>query len=148
MEEKIPSLERILKKEDIKAYLFPRKNTNVRGLTLISSDKTTIYVRKRMSENSRRFMVGYMYCYHKLYTTEEITHHIFYDESIYDKKAYNETLKLLVPINMLKSDMEKGISMKELSKKYQVSQNVLLERIKLDNRQKAKAKLKMLKFNK
>jgi len=148
MEEKIPSLEKILKKEDIKAYLFPRKKTNIKGLTLISSDKTTIYVRKRMTENSRRFMVGYMYCYHKLYTTEETTNHIFYDESIYDKKAYNETLKLLVPINMLKSDVKKGTSMEELSKKYQVSQNILLERIKLDNRQKAKSKLKLLKFNK
>jgi hypothetical protein len=49
---------------------------------------------------------------------------------------------------MLKGDMEKGISMKELSEKYQVSQNILLERIKLDNRQKAKSKLKLLKFNK
>lgn len=148
MKEKIPSLEIILKKENIKAYLFPRKNTNVKGLTLISSDQTTIYVSNRMSKNSIRFMVGYMYCYQKLYTTEETTHHIFYDESIYDKKAYNETLKLLVPINMLKGDVEKGISMKELSEKYQVSENVLLERIKLDNRQKAKAKLKILKFNK
>lgn len=148
MEEKIPSLEKILKKEGIKAYLFPRKKTNIKGLTLISSNKTTIYVRKRMAENSRRFMVRYMYCYHKLYTKEETTYHIFYDESIYDKKAYNETLKLLVPINMLKGDMEKGISMKELSEKYQVSQNILLERIKLDNRQKAKSKLKLLKFNK
>ena len=92
--------------------------------------------------------INTVYCYHKLYTKEETTHHIFYDESIYDKKAYNETLKLLVPINMLKGDMEKGISMKELSEKYQVSQNILLERIKLDNRQKAKSKLKLLKFNK
>ena len=67
MEERIPSLEKILKKENIKAYLFfPRKNTNVKGLTLISYDKTTIYVSKRMSENSIRFMVGYMYCYHKI----------------------------------------------------------------------------------
>lgn len=148
MKEKIPNLKRILEKENIKAYLFPRKNTNVKGLTLISPDKITIYISKDMPQKSRRFMIGYMYCYHKLYTTEETTHHIFYDESIYDKKAYNETLKLLVPINMLKNDVEKEISMEELSEKYQVSQNVLLERLMLDNRQKEKAKLKMLKFNK
>ena len=49
---------------------------------------------------------------------------------------------------MLKSDVKKGTSMEELSKKYQVSQKILLERIKLDNRQKAKSKLKLLKFNK
>ena len=86
-----------------------------------------------------------MYCYHKLYTTEDTFHHIFYDESIYDKKAYFNALKLLVPIDMLKEDINNNISMDELSKKYKLSSNVLLERLKLDNRGKQKQKFKVLK---
>lgn len=112
---------------------------------MLIADNIIIYVNKNMSDYSKRFMICYMYCYHKLYTTEDTFHHIFYDESIYDKKAYFNALKLLVPIDMLKEDINNNISMDELSKKYKLSSNVLLERLKLDNRGKQKQKFKVLK---
>ena len=66
------------------------------------------------------------------------------EEESFDKKAYHYALKLLMPEKIFKTDIEKGMNNRRLSKKYKVSMFLINERLNLMEHEKQKAKLKVI----
>jgi len=97
-----------------------------------------IYIQERMPISFRRFLTAYLFCYMRLYGDLEPCKALYLD-SMYDEKAYQEAIDLLIPDHLLERDLEHQLDDERiLVDKYQVSREVLIR--KKDKLRKKKVK--------
>lgn len=144
----VPKIGKIIKGSGIRVISFSSNRMKKhRALVYINSPTNGIVINRNLSKEAKRFIVTYMYSYVQLYYNSEdvgIFHKLLFEEENFDKKTYNYTLRLLMPEKIFESDVKKGLDNEELAKKYKVSGFIADERRKLMERDKKKAKLKVI----
>lgn len=151
---KVPNINKIIKNSGIRVTSIPSIiMKNYRALVFIDSKGWDIYINRSLPKKVKKFIAAYMYSYVQLYYNREdvgeFSHPLpLSEEENFDKKAYRYALRLLMPENIFKSDVEKGLDNKKLAKKYKVSMFLAKERRELMERDKQKAKFKVIKGKK
>ncbi len=116
-----------------------RKVGNIQGYISIDHSSKIILFNYNLLPTARRFVVGYLFSYYQLYLTEKSEYYSFlYQESIYDRKAYNYTLDLLMPDDIFDSKIvNSNKDIEKLAKKYDVSEFLIHQKIEnLEKRKK------------
>lgn len=148
---KVPNISKVIRNSGIKVSSVPSLAIDGRrAIAAISGEKTEniIYINRHLTKESRRFIATYMYSYIQLYYQQGFFFPSLCEEENFDKKAYQYALKLLMPEKIFTSDVQQGMDIERLSKKYKVSMYVVDERKKLMNRDKQKAKFKVIQGGK
>ncbi len=142
---RVPNIGKVIRDSGITVMSTPSMvMKDYRALSVIDSSWNGIYINKKVSKKARRFISTYMYCYIQLYYNEGYFSKGLLEEESFDKKAYHYALKLLMPEKIFKTDIEKGMNNRRLSKKYKVSMFLINERLNLMEHEKQKAKLKVI----
>lgn len=145
---KVPNIGKIIRDSGIKVMsVSSRIMENYRALIFFDSDDNNIYVNKNLSKEAKRFIATYMYSYIQLYYSskdDKPFHKSLCEEEIFDKKAYQYALRLLMPEKIFERDVEQGLNNRKLARKYKVSMFLANERRELMDRDRQKAKFKVI----
>lgn len=145
---KVPNIGKIIRDSGIKVTaVSSRIMKNYRALIFFDSPDNNIYVNQNLSKEARRFVATYMYSYVQLYYDSEndrLFNKPLFEEENFDKRAYQYALRLLMPEKIFERDVEQGLDNRKLARKYKVSMFLASERRELMNRDKQKAKFKVI----
>lgn len=145
---KVPKIGKIIKDSGIRVTSVPSKHMkNYRALISIDSTGNDIFIYQVLSKEAKRFIATYMYSYVQLYYNSEDVgtfNKSLFEEENFDKKAYHYALRLLMPEKIFERDVKKGLDNRKLAKKYRVAMFLVSERRELMERDKQKAKFKVI----
>ena len=107
-----------------------RKTGNIQGYIHIDYSSKIIGFNQKLLPTVARFVVGYLFSYYQLYLTEKSEYlNFLYQESIYDRKAYNYTLDLFMPDDIFDSEIINSYKdIEKLAKKYNVSEFLITKK--------------------
>ncbi|MBE6157807.1 MAG: hypothetical protein E7160_03340 [Firmicutes bacterium] len=141
----IPDVVKIAKAHDIKVSecFFSKQSTIVNAAYNKGNNKCEILINPDLKYYFKRFLVAYMFSYMQLYDDDC---YVVFDETLYDRAAYNNALDLLMPDDVFIPEYLNKLNLDQITKLsnlYNVSVNLIYDK---RDREKEKNKIKILKM--